>query len=360
MLFSYPIEAVGENWLNAVAVDMMLAGMDAIDAGRRPSAWPACLPPARRALLEQRTGLRSKLSNLLREYGRLPVAERSDVRAAILRQTELPNVFSDNAPCPTLASLPLSVHAPASALASYLFGQLSSLREGDGLLRDNQYGVIYASKIRHCPFCGLNYFRAPGAPRHALDHLLPISIYPFAAADLRNLPPACDECNSTYKRGIDILTDLGGLRRRCSDPYDGPTYRISLAGSEFFKGNTVGGFVLPRWDIALVGDEPDRAETWDTVYQIKVRYARDILDADFLSWIEHYSGWFVVEMGRGHAPDAVAAEIPRYILGVVQDGYADRAFLKAEAFRLLNRACWDPEIGEDVRYWLWGFVEYAQ
>ena len=360
MLFSYPIEALCQNWLNTVAVDMMLAGMDAIDAGGQPSAWPACLPPDRRALLEQRTGLRSKLFDLLHEYRRLPLAERPNVRATVLRQTELPNVFSDNAPCPTLSSLPPSIRAPASALATYLFGQLSSLNDGDGLLRDNQYGVIYANKIRHCPFCGLNYFRAPGAPRHALDHLMPSSIYPFAAADLRNLPPACDECNSTYKRGIDILIGLGGLRRPCSDPYVGPTYRISLAGSKFFEGNTVGGFVLPRWVIAMLGDEPDRAETWDTVYQIKVRYTRDILDADFLSWIKHYSGWFLVEKGPNHDLDAVAAEIPRYIKGVVQDGYADRAFLKAEAFKLLNSACWDPQIGEDVRHWLWGFVEYAQ
>ncbi|WP_323009863.1 hypothetical protein [Paracoccus sp. (in: a-proteobacteria)] len=100
----------------------------------------------------------------------------------ILRQTELPNVFSDASPCPTLASLPAAIRAPASALADYLFGQLSTLKEGDGFLRDNLYSVIYSKEIRHCPFCGLNYFRAPGAPRHALDHLLPISIYPFAAA----------------------------------------------------------------------------------------------------------------------------------------------------------------------------------
>ena len=360
MLFSYPIEAIGQNWLNAVAVELMLAGMDAIDAGRRPAAWPACLPQARRAILEGRIGLKSKLSALLREYRRLPAAERLEVRTAILRQTALPNVFSDAAPCPTLASLPESIRAPASALADYLFGQLSSLKEDDGFLRDNQYSVIYASEIRHCPFCGLNYFRAPGAPRHALDHLMPISIYPFAAADLRNLPPACDECNTTYKRGIDILTGLGGLRRRCSDPYAGPNYRISLEGSEFFKGNTVGGYVLPRWDITMVGDELDRAETWNSVYQIKVRYARDILDADFLSWIKHYSGWFLAELGRGRDADAVAAELPRYINNVIQDGYADRAFLKAEAFRLLNHTCRDPDIGEDVRHWLWAFVEYAQ
>lgn len=359
MLFSYPIAALGENWLNAVAVEMMLAGMDAIDQGRQQPAWPDCLPPARRALLQQRTGLRSKLSNLLRAYRGLSVAERRDVRAAIIRQTELPNVFSDNAPCPKLASLPISIRVPASALATYLFDQLSTLKEGEGFLRDNQYQVIYASDIRYCPFCGLNRFRAPGAPRHALDHLLPISIYPFAAADLRNLPPACDECNATFKRDIDILSGPNGMRRRCSDPYLGPTYRISLAGSELLMGNTVRGYALPRWDIELIGDDQDQAETWNTVYQIKVRYTRDILDADFLSWIGHFSGWFLVERGRGHDSDAVAAEIPRYIRGVVQEGYANYAFLKAEAFRVLSHACWDPTIGEETRLWLWSFVEYA-
>ncbi|UCI21813.1 hypothetical protein FJ970_13020 [Mesorhizobium sp. B2-1-8] len=359
MLFSYPIEALGANWLNTSAVDVMLAGMDAIDANAEPESWPECLPEGRREILAQRTGLRSKLASFLLKYSELPAQERPPVRAAIMRQTALPNVFNDNAFCPTIDTLPLSIRAPARALAVYLFGQLASIKEGNGFLRDNQYGTIYAANIRQCPFCGLNYFRAPGAPRHALDHLLPISIYPFAAADLRNLPPACDECNSTYKGSTDILTGGGGLRRRCSDPYLGPTYRITLEGSEFFIGNEVGGYTLPRWNINIVGDELDRAETWNSVYQIKLRYSRDVLDADFLSWIGHYSKWFLVEKGRDQTADQVAAEVPRYIEGVVQDGYADRAFLKAEAFRLLDRSCNDPEIGEDVRQWLWNFVEYS-
>ena len=134
---------------------------------------------------------------------------------------------------------------------------------------------------------------------------------------------------------------------------------FTLEGSELFKGNELGGYVLPLWKINIVGQESDRAETWDAVYQIKTRYTRDILDADFLSWISHYSGWFIREKGRGHSGAAVAAELPRYIEGVVQDGYADRAFLKAEAFRLLDRASRDPQIGENVRQWLWDFVEYA-
>lgn len=359
MLFSYPIEALAQNWLNALAVDLMLAGMHAIDEGDEPAAWPDCLPEARRDMLAQRTGLRIKLEALFQGYAQLSLDEREDVRAAIVRQTALPSVFNDNAPCPTIESLPPSIRDPASALATYLFGQLSSIKEGDGFLRDNQYSVIYARDINFCPFCGLNYFRAPGAPRHALDHLLPISKYPFAAADFRNLPPACDECNSTYKRAIDILIGEDGLRRRCCDPYFGPGFGITLEGSEFFKGNEIRGFVLPQWNINIVGGEPDRAATWDAVYQIKIRYARDILDAYFLSWISHYSKWFIAENGRDHDAATVAAEIPRYIECVVQDGYADRAFLKAEAFRLLDRSTRDPDIGEDVRRWLWGFVAYA-
>lgn len=359
MLFSYPIEALGHNWLNALAVDLMLAGMNAIDGGFEPAAWPGCLPEGQRDILAQRTGLRSKLACLLQRYSQLPAAQRPDVRAAIMRQTALPDVFNDTAPCPTIDSLPQSIRESASALATYLFGQLSSIKAADGFLRDHQYSVIYAADIRLCPFCGLNYFRAPGAPRHALDHLLPISKYPFASADLRNLPPACDECNSTYKRAIDVLIGSDGLRRRCCDPYFGPNYRITLEGSEFFNGNEIGGYTLPRWNINIVGHESDRSDTWDAVYQIKTRYTRDILDADFLSWVGHYSRWFIREKGRDHNAAAVAAELPRYIEGVVQDGYADRAFLKAEAFRLLDRVSRDPQTGEDVRQWLWGFVEYA-
>lgn len=359
MLFSYPVQALGQNWLNDLAVGMVLAGMDAIDAGARPISWPECLPEARRNVLQQRTGLRAKLKSFLEGYSALTVGDRAIVRSVIERQTALPNVYNDNEPCPTIDALPQSIRALASALATYLFDQLSAIKEGDGFLRDNQYKAIYATNIRICPFCGLNYFRAPGAPRHALDHLLPISIYPFAAADLRNLPPACDECNSTYKRAIDILTGTDGLRRRCCDPYFGPTYRITLDGSEFFTGNEISGFALPKWNINLVGQEQDRAGTWDAVYQVKARYTRDILDADFLSWIGHYSRWFIREKGRDHDAAAVAAELPRYIEGVIQDGYTDRAFLKAEAFRLLDRSSRDAAIGEDVRQWLWGFVEYA-
>ena len=237
---------------------------------------------------------------------------------------------------------------------------LATLKLNGRCIRDIQFSSIFQELgARLCPYCGLNYFRAPGAPRHALDHFMPISRYPFVGADLRNLPPVCDECNSHFKGDFDVLFDVGGRRRRCSDPYAGPTYQVRLAASDLFAGKEVNGFRLPRWEIELFGGPPEQAEAWDAIYRIKERYSRDVLDEDFLSWIEHFANWFVRQIGPGKSPDEVAAELPRYVDGVIQDRLADRAFLKAEVFRLIEASCACPLQGDDVRQWLWGFVTYA-
>ncbi|MCF3630149.1 hypothetical protein RJ527_02740 [Thalassospiraceae bacterium LMO-SO8] len=359
MLFSYPANALASNWLNSTVIDVLIAGMDAIDAGGAPVEWPTCLPNARRTVLRRRTGLRRKLEEFWELYAELNDQEKATVREAIARQTDLPGIYSNHTPCPSLSGLPLNIRPKVRKLFDYLYDQLGEIKEGEECLRDIQYRAIYLSGIRICPFCGLNYFRAPNAPRHALDHLLDKPRYPFSAADLRNLPPTCHECNSTYKHTTDIIHKADGSRRRCSDPYSGPVFSISLAASEFFSGNEIGGWRLPRWEVELVGPGNEQAETWDTVYQIKTRYCRDILDADFLSWIQHFSNWYSRKFGKGTSSAQVADRLPRYIDSVIQDGFADRAFLKAEAFRFVHESCDAPGLGEDVREWLWNFVEYA-
>lgn len=358
MLFTFPIDALGCNWLNPKVIETLLDGIDAIDSGAARQAWPGCLPADRRNVLRRRKGLRRKVVEFWETYEDLTDDEKKLVRSAIERQTSLPGVFADAAPCPSADALPDQVKERARRLAKYLFGQLSAIREGEQYLRDIQFEVIHESGIRICPFCGLNYFRPPGSSRNALDHLLPISKYPFAGADLRNLPPACHECNSTYKRDADIIFDEARQRRMCSDPYSGPTFQVTLDGSEFDLGNESGGARLPRWEISIVGESEQQAATWDTVYQIKSRYAA-VLDADFVSWVKHFALWFVREVGRGRTADEVVSELPRYINNVVQDGFEDRAFLRAEAFEMLNKFCQDPTVGDDAKEWLWAFVEYS-
>ncbi|HBN30439.1 MAG TPA: hypothetical protein DD416_04275 [Rhodobacteraceae bacterium] len=187
---------------------------------------------------------------------------------------------------------------------------------------------------------------------------MPISKYPFVSADFKNLPPTCHSCNSLYKLDQDILFDEAGARRPCSDPYAGPVYRLNLNGSAFGEGNEVQGFILPRWQIHFDGPTAQQAETWDAVYKIKSRLVSN-LDADLLSWVKHFALWFVKEIGVGKSPDVVAETLPRYIENVIQDNFEDRAFLKAEAFRFLSHSFADPINGNEIKEWLWGFVEYA-
>jgi hypothetical protein len=120
----------------------------------------------------------------------------------------------------------------------------------------------------------------------------------------------------------------------------------------------VQGFILPRWQIHFDGPTAQQAETWDAVYKIKSRLVSN-LDADLLSWVKHFALWFVKEIGVGKSPDVVAETLPRYIENVIQDNFEDRAFLKAEAFRFLSHSFADPINGNEIKEWLWGFVEYA-
>lgn len=358
MLFSFPSEALDCNWLNDTVIEVLISGLDAIDVGGRPVAWPDCIPGDRRQILRRRSGLKRNLLGFWEVYSGLNAASRQAVRHSISRQTALPMILSDTNPCPVKSQLPREIRESAGVLGDYLFDQLKKIIEDDKCIRDVHYEKIQNSGVRICPFCGLNYFRPFGERRNALDHFMPISHYPFVAADLRNLPPACHDCNSLYKGAVDILLDAAGVRRVASDPYSGPTYIVSLKGSTLGDGNFIRGRRMPKWVISFLGDPAPQGNTWDSVYHIKSRY-ESALDADFESWIKHFATWFVREYGRDHSADSIAQKIPRYISNVLQESIADRAFLKVEVFKVVQRACSDHEDGEDTREWLRGFVEYS-
>ena len=360
MLYSYVEEALDQNWLNPTLVEVLTCGMDRIDRGAEPVDWPDCVPVDKRAALSGRSGFRDRLKNFWTAYKALSNPEKDVAREAIFQQTNLPDILTNDGPCTKISGLPASFVRSTDQLFKYMFGQLSTLKVDEESIRDLQYKAIYsAAPHKICPYCGLNYFRAPGAPRVALDHFLPISLYPFAGADLRNLAPACDECNSRFKKDKDVIWSTTGTRQRCSDPYGGPVFQVDLSASRLLAGNKLRGAQLPLWQINFVGGPPEQAEAWDSIYDIKRRYSRDVLDADLISWIEHFARWFVREFGRGKSADEVVDELPKYIDNVIQDGIADRAFLKAEAFRAIQAGCNDPHLGDDVRAWLWAFVEHA-
>jgi hypothetical protein len=133
-------------------------------------------------------------------------------------------------------------------------------------------------------------------------HYLPKSLYPFAAANLRNLVPMGMKCNKRYKLAQDILRDTAGVRQRSFDPYAERHLKVVLDNSVPFGG---ADGQTPDWQIDF---DPDAVEctTWDNVFHVRERIKRDVLDSSFWQWLRDFSAWFKKRMG------IAAQEIPSY------------------------------------------------
>jgi len=354
MLFTYSPQALLENWLNQTIVQILNDGMLRIIGGHQVVAWPSVIPVARRSKLKSRTGIRKRLEKFWIEFIALNLATQEVLLETLSQQSCLPDVLFNNSTCVEIDRFPDGIRDATVDLFRFLFEeQLTTINIGSECLRDVHYTAIYAAfPSRVCPFCGLGHFRAPGAPRHALDHYMPITKHPFVGADFRNLPPMCSECNSDFKKNIDILRDKRGRRRRCVDPYNGPIFRVSLAKSLPFAGSVKNGIHLPKWNIQFKGGPQSEAENWDRIFKIRERYERDVLNAEFRSWLEHFVHWYVRGNHGGNGGNEIAAAIPEYIDTVIQDGLADKAFLKAEVFRMLRNECLSYQRGEDMKAFL--------
>ncbi|PWK10445.1 hypothetical protein [Pantoea ananatis] len=353
MLFTYHPNALAQNWLNSAIITILNNGMNSIIDGQAITAWPEILPERHREALKTRWGIRDRLNAFWAEYIKLERHDQDSLLVAMREQTSLPDIFSNDIICSKIDEFPKNIRIVIDDLFRFLFEkQLTSIIVGQKSLRDLHYKTIYEnipSKI--CPFCGLGYLRAPDAPRHALDHYLPISKYPFAGADLRNLTPMCTECNSDFKKVTDILIDDNQLRVHCSDPYNGPTFKIKLAESIPFRGRAVKGIKLPLWIISFDSEFQDYAENWDRIFKIRERYERDILNENFRFWLEHFAVWYSNPRIR-NAYDEITDSLSEYIEIVIQDGFSDRAFLKVEVFNLIKNECNHPERGDDMKAFL--------
>ena len=140
-------------------------------------------------------------------------------------------LLSGASECPTIDALPEVVQIPVGELFGFAFDLLAELE-----VRDQHYATIYAAAPAHvCPFCGTEYFDAPGAVREPLDHYLKKSQYAFAAVNLRNLVPMGHKCNSGYKGASDLLRRDDGSRRVAFDPYNHGAVRVSLDASQALR-----------------------------------------------------------------------------------------------------------------------------
>jgi len=224
----------------------------------------------------------------------------------------------------------MMVQKPIVDLFEFAFGLLTYLE-----IRDRQYQVIYAATTYHvCPFCGCEYFDAPGAAREDLDHYLVRSLYPFAAVNLQNLIPMGLKCNARYKQAQDILRDGQGVRRRSFFPYADRKIDVVLDRSIPF-GSADG--CLPEWQIDFVVDGPE-CITWDVVFSVRQRFKRDVLDSSFSRWLRSFAVWFKTEIGAMNPADEDLLEaIRRYSEIHRTMGLTAKEFLQAPVFRMLYK-----------------------
>lgn len=353
MLFCYPADANDDNWLHDTVLQILFSGMDQIDAGQAPDPWPGCIPADRVEELGSRHGLRDRRNTFLTAYESLDLVERTAVREAVGIQNAFPALFDGVSACVRLKDLPDSIRKPAEDLFRFAFELLTPLG-----LRDAHYHKIYDQlQARICPFCGIERLDAPGQPREDLDHYLPITTYPFAGANLRNLSPMGGRCNGPFKRALDVLFDAAtDNRRRCSDPYGGPTFEISLANSVPFEGKTVGSILCPEWNIEFVGLDPVAAETWNSVFKIRDRYVSSLLNPEFRDWMSHFANWAVRSDLTISDKDETVDALGKYVTTCIQEGLAESAFLKRAMFGMLRDHCADGPQSERLVSWLISLV----
>lgn len=331
MLFGYPIAVTENNWLHD-CIMAVLANVHALaDTGQPYPPWPQIVPEAHRQAIRSRHGLRNRISaydNVLRG---LTQADRDTILAAMTDQNRIEDLLSGTSNCTPIGGLHEGVRGPVESLFDFAFELLSVFE-----LRDRQYEGIYAAAIEHvCPFCGMEYFEAPGTRREDLDHYLAKSRYPFAAANLRNLVPMGSKCNAKYKLATDLLYSDDGTRRVAFDPYNHIAISVGLDESEPFGGTSAH---IPRWAVAF-DPESQAVQTWDEVFSVRERYRESHLDPDYLIWLDGFQKWARRENVRADSDEAIVEALGRYEQIWVDGGMKDRAFLKAAVFRMLRRHC---------------------
>lgn len=332
MLFGYPIAATTENWLHDCLVEMLAAIHSHLDQGVPLPQWPGIIPVPYRDALQKRTGLHDRLEAYRTAVCDLAPQERQRITICLRQQNRIGELCTCAEDCDALEQLPPISHESIRNLFDYAFALLTETG-----VRDRHYSSIYSATPYHvCPFCGSEYFDAPGAPREDVDHYLPKSRYPFAAANLRNLVPMGMRCNERYKLDVDILRSADGARRRVFDPYANPSVEIRMNGSIPFEGAEG---QAPRWVIQFEPETPE-CTTWDEVFHVRERIQRDVLDPSFIRWLREFAVWFKKRIAH---PQPDAETVQQAMLQYAEDltllGLNPREFLRAPVFRMLHLHC---------------------
>lgn len=341
MLASYPIEATEENWLHESLVEIIRIIHEKLNANLGIPSWPDLIPAAldqdNRSSLLRLHGVRDRVVNYKNCIEGLSIAERDIIFLALTNQNNIVGLLGNTAPIYDLEKNYPAIYEAAHKLFVFGYEKLTDLG-----VRDRQYKLVFGSlNVNSCPFCGFERIMSPMEARQDQDHYLAKSIYPFAAANMRNLVPMCRCCNRDYKHDIDILKDLNGNRRKAFDPYNAPEISISLIKSIPFEGCKN---KLPAWWIEF-SPELEETETWDQVFSIRTRYSREVLNTGFDRWIKSFMNWCKTKSYPNNFTDEQVLDVLRNHYHKTEiENPVGIDFLKPKVFEML---VYQFELGND-------------
>lgn len=334
MFWAYPPSATENNWLHDCLVKMLKSVNTCINTSKAIPRWPTVIPKAQRDILKSRPGLKAKFNIYVAAFQKLSIMDRQKVMLTLNEQNNIIQLLSDTScDCTRKEMLPERIISPLENLFDFAYKLLTDLG-----IRDELYKEVYNSidGIRWCPFCNIERFDNPLAPREDLDHYLAKCFYPFAAANLKNLVPMGKKCNELYKQSIDVLRNNDGTRRLAFYPYgDIPVIDISLKNSIPLPENKV---IFMEWKITF---EPalEQCETWDSIFRIRTRYTRDILNPECNSWLKTFSKWIRKSNKTINDDNVLLNTINEYISILEYAGVKNSNFLMVKVFETISKQC---------------------
>lgn len=340
MLRSYPIAATLDNWLHDAIVGIIRDIHDKLNAGENITStqptWrdlvSARLAGQKKDKLIGLYGVRDRLFAFKDAYAVLSQPDREIVLATLVSQNEIANLLNRTLQPKVISQTHPVIHEKAKDLFVFCFERLTDLD-----VRAGQYSIIFASlSDKICPFCGIERVMNPAETAQDQDHYLAKSIYPFCAANLRNLVPMCRCCNRDYKKDKDVIENGA---RRAFDPYNSTPPELTLNRTIIVEGSSPIKF---NWNIDFLTNV-DEAETWNSVFDIRTRYERDILNEYFDKWLWGFSETCRKNRRRGYLANSLNPDQIRQQLAYYQEDKADNpstglaGFLEPLVFSFLLR-----------------------
>ncbi|MBW2940513.1 hypothetical protein [Zhongshania aquimaris] len=300
VLKCYPIAATQENWLHETIIGAIYEIHARLDRGdivaRNQETWRQLIPDDlaedNRQKIISSKGIRDRVFEYIEEVEQLLPVVRPQVLGVMESQNRVSDLLLGGEEISSLEVSFPGVQEKVKKLFIFCFEKLTDFK-----VRERQYHIVFNGlDEKTCPFCGIERVMNPEETAQDQDHYLAKSIYPFSAANMRNLVPMCRCCNRDYKKAKDVLRCEQGNRRRAFDPYacESPPV-VSLLNSWL---DTDSNSPLPEWQVDFIPNS-EEAETWDNVFDIRTRYKRDVLDQNFSRWLRDFSSKCRMDMRRG-------------------------------------------------------------